>query len=123
MRGLADENGVIPPEMLPTSQMAHPRLPVFGATLFCLVRDTGTCCSGWSVCAVGGSTGDGPVFAKSCCALGCVESCRSPPDDARVAMQEDVGGASAVGTGQDLAGSKIVHECCHDIEAEAHGVE
>ncbi|KAF8500352.1 hypothetical protein F5888DRAFT_1681435, partial [Russula emetica] len=67
--------------------------PVFGATLFRSV-----CC--------------GPVFLKSCCALGCVESCRwRSRDAARVARREDVvEEVSTVGTGQDLAGSEIRNE-------------
>lgn len=67
---------------------------------------------------------DGPVFLKFCCALGCVESCRSnSPDDTRFAVRGDVGEVSAVVTGPDFAVSETVLECCQDIETEAHGVK
>jgi hypothetical protein len=111
--GLGNENGVAPPETLPGSKRAHPRPPVSGATLFRSVRGASTSCRGGLICAVGGGIGGVPVIAKSCCALGCVKSCRSrSPDDAPVAMREDIGEVSAVGTGQDLAASEIVQECC-----------
>ena len=99
-------------------------MPVFGAMLFHFVRGASTSCLDVLFCAAGGSTGDRPVLVKSCCALGCVESCRPrSPGDARVAIREDVGEVSAVGTGQDLSGSEIVQVCCQDIETEAHGVK
>ncbi len=75
MRGLGDENRVKPLERLPVSERAHPRLPVFGAALLRFVRGASTSCSGEPILAVGGGIGDRPVFAKSCCALGGVESC------------------------------------------------
>ena len=75
MRGLGDENGVAPPERLPVSERAHPRPPVFGATLFHFVRGAGTSWSGQSILTVGGGIDDGPVFAESRCALGGVEPC------------------------------------------------
>lgn len=122
--GLGDENGVAPLEGLPSSERARPCPPVFGATRFRSVRGASTRCRGGVICSVGGSIDDGLVISKSCCALGCVESCRTrSPNVAWVAMREDAGEVSAVGTGQDLAGSEMVQECCQDIEAEAHGVK
>ena len=74
---LGDEGGVTPLERLGSGERAHPRPPVFAAS---------TRCRGGLIYSVGGGIGDGLVFVKFGCALGCVESCRSSlPDDARVA--------------------------------------
>jgi hypothetical protein len=120
--GLGDENGVTPPERLPASQWAHLRLrpPVSSARLLRSVRGASTSWRRGPICAVGGGIGIGPVFAKSCCALGCVESCRSISRDARVATREDVGAVGTFRTGLDLAASEIVQDCCQGIETEAH---
>ena len=104
--GLGGENGVASLERLLDEEMTLLHPPVFGASRFRPMRGGSTSCRRGPICAVGGGIGGGPVFAKSGCALGCAESCRSRSrGDARVARREDVGGASAVGTGQDLAGS------------------
>ena len=109
--GLGSENGVASPERLPGSERAHLPPPVFGATLFRSMRGASTSCQGGLICAVGGGIGDGPAVANPCCALGCAESSRSRSHNTRVAMREDVGEVSAVGTGQDLAASEMVQEC------------
>jgi hypothetical protein len=115
--GLGDENGVAPPERFPCSERAHPRPPVFGATLFRSTRGASTSRRG-ELIAAGGGIGGGPAVANSGCTLGCVESGRSRSPG-------DVGEVSAVRTGQDLAASEIVQECCQciDSETEAHGVK
>ena len=94
------------------------RPPVFGATLFRSTCVASTGCQLGVVCIAGG-----PALAKSCCALGSVQSCRSRSRDARVARHENVVGVSAVGTRLDLAASEIVQECCEGIETKAHGVK
>lgn len=121
--GLGRENGVTPPERLSGNERAHLRPPVVGATPFRSVRGASTGCRGGPICAIGGGIGCRPAVAESCGALGCVESCRSRSRDARVAMREDVGEVSVDRTGQGLATSEIVQECCEGIETEAHGVK
>jgi len=110
--GQRDECRVAPPERLSSCERAQFRPPVSGATLSSSARDARTSCRGGLICVVGGGIGGGPVVAKSCCALGCVKSCRSRSrDETWVAVREDVVEVSAVGTGQDLAASEIVQEC------------
>jgi hypothetical protein len=117
--GLWSENGITTLERVLGSEMAPPGPPVFGAALFRFLR----CARRGPVYVVGATIGGGPALAKFCCALGCVESCRSRSRDAWVARREDVVGVSAVGTGLDLAASEIAQECCEGIETEAHGVK
>lgn len=62
------------------------------------------------------------ALAKSCCALGWVDSFWSRSRDARLTMRKDVGEVCAVGTGCDLATSEIVQDCCQGMENEAHCV-
>lgn len=121
--GQGDERSVAPLEGLPGSEGAHLCPPIFGATRFRSVRGASARCRGGLV-SVGGGIRDGLVVAKSCCAPGRVESGRTRSRDvAWVAMREDVGEVSAVGTVQDLAGSEMVQECGQDIETEAHCVK
>jgi hypothetical protein len=64
-------------------------------------------------------------MAMFCCALGRVESGRSRPHDARVAMRENVGAVGAVvalGAGLDLVASEIGQECGQGVETEGHCV-
>ena len=112
---LRDESGVAALERLPTSDASRLHLPVFGASRFCAVRGAST---GLVVVtlAVDGLIGSGPVFVKSGCALGCLESCRSRSrGGAWVAVRGDVWGV-------DLAASEIRQDRCQSIENEAHGV-
>ena len=83
----------------------------------------GTSTSCWVVLlAVDSLIGGGPVFVKSGCAPGCLESCRSRSrGGAWVAMRGDVG-VGGVGIGPDLAASEIRQDRCQRIENEAHGV-
>ena len=55
------------------------------------------------------------ALAKSCCALGWVDSCWSRSRDTRLAMRENVE-VGAVGTGRDLATSEIDQDCYQGID-------
>ena len=107
--GLWDDDGVATLERLTASERAS----VLRATLFRSMLSANTSCGGISL---------GPMFVESCCALGCVESCRSGSHNARIATREDVGAVGIVGTGLGLAASEVVQDCCQGIEAERHCV-
>ena len=78
------------------------------------------------VYVVEGPIGGGTGLVKSCCALGCMVSCRSRSRGvAQVTICGDVGRVYVYGfrTGRDLAASEIRHDSCQSIEIEAHGVK